>query len=352
MAPVAGGERVTAGARTLGGQAGKLLPGILLCLLVAVAAELLGVAEAALLGRAWLEPLVLAILLGMLLGNTLGVPDGARPGIRFSAKTLLDIAVALLGATLSLAALESLGLGAVLLIALMVLVALGGGFVLCRLLGLSPRMAILIASGNAICGNSAIAAVAPIVGADDEEVAASISLTALLGVVTVLLLPVAVFAFGLALPRYALLTGLTVYAVPQVIAAAAPFGVATVTLATFVKLARVLMLGPLTVLLSVLAPSFRPGEEAGAPARPRLFLPWFILAFLLLAGLRWLGILPDGLAQQLGLASNLLAVIAMAALGFGVRLGSLVEVGPRVALGTALTAVMMVGLALVTLQLL
>lgn len=327
-----------------------LLPGLALCMAVAVAAELLAVVEAALFGRAWIEPLVLAILLGMLVGNIVRLPRSAHPGIRFSAKTLLDIAVALLGATLSIAALKAVGLAAFLLIALMVVVAVGGAFVLCRLLGLGPRVAMLVAAGNAICGNSAIAAVAPIIRADEEEVAAAISLTALLGVATVLLLPLAVYLFGMALPSYALLTGLTVYAVPQVIAAAAPFGSATVTLATFVKLARVLMLGPLTLALSLLAPRFSERSD-GPGARPRLFLPWFIIAFLLLAASRWLGLLPDQLAVVLGTVSNLLAVVAMAALGFGVRLQTLAEVGPRVALGTGLSNLLMLALALCVIQL-
>jgi len=334
--------------------AGQLVPGILLCLVVGAVAELAGAGETALFGRAWLEPLVLAILLGMVVGNTVTLPRMTVPGIRFSAKTVLDIAVALLGATLSLAALHSLGVTAVLLIAAMVVVALAGAFILCRVLGLGPRLAMLIAAGNAICGNSAIAAVAPIIGADEDEIAAAISLTALLGVITVLLLPIAVYVFGLALPRYALLTGLTVYAVPQVIAAAAPFGAATVTLATFVKLARVLMLGPLTLLSSLLAPRFERADRQppGTRSRPTLFLPWFIVAFLLLAACRWTGLLGDGAAYWLGTLSNYLAVVAMAALGFGVRLRTLLEVGPQVALGSGLANLMMVVLAIGMLQLL
>jgi len=324
-----------------------LLPGLALCIVVGIAAQLLGQLEALLFGRAWIEPLVLAILLGMLIANAGTLPPSVRPGVRFGAKTVLDIAVALLGATLSLAALRTLGVAAVLLIAAMVFVALLAGFWIGRLLGLNRRLAMLIAAGNAICGNSAIAAVAPIINADEEEIAAAISLTALLGVVTVLLLPVAVYAFALPLERYALLTGLTVYAVPQVIAAAAPFGAATTTLATFVKLARVLMLGPLTLLLSLFARRFAEPGGGGttAAARPRLFLPWFIIAFLALAACRWTGLIGENLAQPLGLASNWMAVVAMAALGFGVRLRSLIDVGPRVAVATVLVNVMMVALA-------
>lgn len=312
----------------------RLLPGILLAAAIALAAALLAELETSLLGRAWVEPMVLAILLGMLLANAVRLPTTLLPGVDWSAKTLLDIAVALLGATLSWSAIAALGLPLFLLIAGLVMTALASVFALGWALGLGARLSILIAAGNAICGNSAIAAVAPIVGARREEVSAAITLTALIGVVSVLLLPFAVWALGMALPNYALLVGLSVYAVPQVVAAAAPFGTAVIAMATLVKLARVVMLGPLTLLLSMLAPRF--AEEGAQPdGRPRLYLPWFILAFALLAALRGIGIIPQPLAVELGQASKWLATIAMAALGLGVRLAALREVGPRVALASA-----------------
>ena len=328
------------------------LPGLLLCTAVALAAWLLGEAETDLLGRAWLEPMVLAILLGMVVGNALRLPASMEPGVRFSAKTLLDIAVALLGATLSSAAVLALGARTFLLIALVVLLGLGLSYLAGRALKLSRRLSLLIASGNAICGNSAIAAVAPIIGARREEVAASIALTALIGVVAVLALPFAVFAGGLAIERYAVLAGLTVYAVPQVVAATAVFGTSVLALATLVKLARVVMLGPLTLLLSLLAPRFaEPGEEK-PKGGAKLYLPWFIIAFALLAGARSLGLISEGAGAQLGLISKQLATVAMAALGLEVRLATLREIGPPVALASAASALIMLALAAATLVLL
>jgi uncharacterized integral membrane protein (TIGR00698 family) len=329
-----------------------LLPGIGLSGLIALAATLLAQVEADMLGRAWLEPMVLAILLGMALANLWRVPGAFAPGVVFSAKTLLDIAVALLGATLSWAAIAALGGKLFFGIMLLVLVALGLTFVLARALGLSRRLSILIAAGNSICGNSAIAAVAPIVGARPHDVAAAIALTALIGVIAVLALPFAVFAFGMAHGNYALLTGLTVYAVPQVVAAAAPFGSAVIALATLVKLARVVMLGPLTLLLSVLAPRFAEGGEPPASGRPTLYLPWFIIAFALLATLRSMGAIGDETAAMLGSVSKLLATVAMAALGLGVSIATLREVGPRVALASAGAAILLLLLALAVVQLL
>lgn len=327
------------------------LPGLFLSGLIALAATLLARVEVDLLGRAWLEPMVLAILLGMVLANIASLPRSVEPGVRFSAKTLLDIAVALLGATLSWAAIEELGWTLFLGIALLVLVALGTTFALARACGLGPRLAVLIAAGNSICGNSAIAAVAPIVRARPQEVAAAIALTALIGVMTVLVLPFAVFAFGMALPDYALLTGLTVYAVPQVVAAAAPFGGAVIALATLVKLARVVMLGPLTLVLALLAPRLAEGGE-GPHGRPRLYLPWFIMAFAFLAVLRSLGLIDEPVANWMGYASKQLATVAMAALGLEVRLATLREVGPRVALASAGSALLLLLLALAAVQML
>lgn len=330
-------------------KAAGIVPGLVLCVGLALAAGALGRLEALLLGRAWVEPMVIAILLGALVRNLFGEPKLLKSGVRFSAKTLLDVAVALLGVTLSAAALVELGLKAVVVIALVVAAAMVLIPLLGRKLGLGPRLALLIAAGNAICGNSAIAAVAPAIGAREEEVAAAISLTAISGVIVVLLLPFAVWWGHASLERYAMLAGLTVYAVPQVIAAAAGFGAATVTLATFVKLTRVMMLGPVTMALSLLAP--RLGEE-GAEAKAggaRVYLPWFIIAFALLAIARNLGWVPQGWVAPIGLLANLLAVVAMAALGMGVRLASLIEVGPRVAAATVGANLVMIALAVAAL---
>ncbi|HYZ31281.1 MAG TPA: putative sulfate exporter family transporter, partial [Crenalkalicoccus sp.] len=205
-------------------------------------------------------------------------------------------------------------------------------------------MAILIACGNSICGNSAIAAVGPVIGADGEEVASSIAFTAVLGVVVVLVLPLLVPALGLSLGQFGVLAGLTVYAVPQVLAATAPVGVLAVQIGTLVKLVRVLMLGPVVVMLSLLAPKLRAGSEtlasqvvAGDDARPgrppmHRLVPWFILGFLGLAGLRCAGLVPDALLAPTGLGATVLTIVSMAALGLGVDVRTVARAGGPVTL--------------------
>ena len=153
-------------------------------------------------------------------------------------------------------------------------------------------MAILIACGNSICGNSAIAAVAPVIGADGDEVASSIAFTAVLGVVVVLGLPLLASLFGLSVTQYGVLAGLTVYAVPQVLAATLPIGALANQVGTVVKLVRVLLLGPVVLALSLMTRRLRDEADETAPhvtagdrpkrGRPALhqLVPWFIMAFL------------------------------------------------------------------------
>jgi uncharacterized integral membrane protein (TIGR00698 family) len=240
-----------------------LLPGLAMCLTVTGAAFVLQRIEEAMFGRAWLEALVLAILVGTAV-RTAWTPDRRWfPGISFSAKFLLELAVVLLGASVSAATILAAGPGLLLGIAGVVCVAIASSYLIGRMLRLPKRMALLVACGNAICGNSAIAAVAPVIGADGDDVAASIGFTAVLGVVVVLGLPLLAFGLHLSGHQFGALAGLTVYAVPQVIAAATPGGATAVQMGTLVKLVRVLMLGPVCLILSLVAPTLR--EEVDEP---------------------------------------------------------------------------------------
>jgi len=322
----------------------ELAPGIALCAAIALAAMGLQRVEEHWTGRPWLEALVIAILLGTLL-RTLWSPDKRwAPGIGFSAKTLLEIAVMLLGASISFQVMLDAGLSLILGIAVVVALALGASYGIGRLLGLPKRMAVLVACGNAICGNSAIAAVAPVIGARPADVASSIAFTAILGVIVVLALPLLVPLIGLSLTQYGVLAGLTVYAVPQVLAATMPVGLVSTQLGTLVKLVRVLMLGPVVIGLSIFA-----GQQAEGP-KARLALnrlvPWFIVGFLGLALLRSLGAIPEALLQIVMPTATLLTVISMAALGLGVDLKVLGKIGGRVTLAVTLSLLVLIAISL------
>ncbi|MEA2931093.1 MAG: hypothetical protein QOG38_3521 [Hyphomicrobiales bacterium] len=322
------------------------LPGIGLCIAVTAIAILLEKIEVRFTELPYLEALVIAILLGVAI-RTVWTPGPVwSKGIGFSAKTLLEIAVVLLGASLSVGTV--LGLGSILLIgiAMVVAFAIASSYLISRALGLPQRMAILVACGNSICGNSAIAAVAPIIGADADEIASSIAFTAVLGVIVVLGLPLLVPILNLSLTQYGVLAGLTVYAVPQVLAATLPIGALSNQVGTVVKLVRVLMLGPVVLGLSLFARHLRSernaASEAAQPRWPALheLVPWFIVGFLLLATARSAGLIPQELLRPLRVTAGLLTTIAMAALGLGVDVRTVAKAGLRVTI--AVTASLIV----------
>lgn len=301
------------------------LPGLLLCGAVTLAASLLEYAEVRLLGRAWLESLVLAILLGTGIRTLHALHPRYEPGIQVGARLLLEIAVVLLGASVSAGALLENGVELIGGIAAVVVFAILLSYAIGRGAGLSKKMAMLIACGNSICGNSAIAAVAPVIDADGKDVAASIAFTAVLGVVVVLGLPLLAGLLSFTPVQYGVFAGLTVYAVPQVLAATSPVSAASVHIGTLVKLVRVLMLGPVVLALSVF------GRGSG-PARPALghLVPWFIAGFLLLLCLRTLGWIPQAALKPAHEAAKLLTVVSMAALGLGVDARAVWRAGGRV----------------------
>ena len=291
-----------------------VVPGVVLCVAVTLLASALEHIEVGLAGQPYLEALVLAILLGVAI-RTLWTP-GLRwaLGIEFSAKILLEVAVVLLGASVSVHAVAALGPALLAGVVAVVTVAIAASFAIGRLFRLSWRMSLLIACGNSICGNSAIAAVAPVIAADADDIASSIAFTAVLGVIVVLLLPLLVPVLRLSLTQYGVLAGLSVYAVPQVLAATLPIGALSNQVGTVVKLVRVLMLGPVVLGVSLVAGSRTGGKRLGLGQ----MVPWFIVGFLLVAALRATGWLPPAVLVATKTAAALLTTIAMAGLGLGV----------------------------------
>jgi uncharacterized integral membrane protein (TIGR00698 family) len=330
----------------------RFLPGVLLSAAVGALAFGAQTLEARMMGRAWIEALVLAILIGAALRLIWTPSETWRPGIRLSARTLLEIAVALLGATISGTAVMALGPALLMAVVAVVALALIGGYALGRMLGLPPAMAMLVACGNAICGNSAIAAVAPVIRAEGEDVAAAIGFTAVLGIAVVLLVPVVGALVGLDALETGALAGLTVYAVPQVLAAAAPAGAAAIQLGAIVKLVRVLTLGPLCLILALLGPERFGGEAPGRRPPLHHLAPWFIVVFLILTALRSAGLIPEAVLPPLEATVTVLTLMAMAALGLSVDPQAVVRAGPRTAATAALSALLIGALALVAILLL
>jgi uncharacterized integral membrane protein (TIGR00698 family) len=327
------------------GQLKHLLPGLALCIAITAAASVLQAVEVHVTGQPYLEALVLAILLGVVIRTVWTPGPRFNPGINVSAKFVLECAIVMLGASVSVATITALGPLLIVGIASIVSLAIGTSYLICRALHLPQRLAILIACGNSICGNSAIAAVAPVIGADGDDIASSISFTAVLGVIVVLTLPLLVPILQLSLTQYGVLAGLTVYAVPQVLAATLPIGALSNQVGTVIKLVRVLMLGPVVLGFSLLGGALRDASAAGPRnrSRPRLheLVPWFIVGFLVVLAARSLGLIPQRLLPAITGTAALLTTVPMAGLGLGVDIRIVARTGVRVTLAVTASLVVL-----------
>jgi uncharacterized integral membrane protein (TIGR00698 family) len=316
------------------------LPGLALCIAIGLVGWMLQKAEESALGRPYVEALVLALLIGVAVSAFRELPDSLAPGIQFASRELLELAVCLIGVAIDTALLRDVGIrlfGGVLLIVGMSLVATYG---IGRALGLRPRLAALIAAGNSICGNSAIAAVAPVIGAEADDVASAISFTAVLGVVVVLLLPLLVPLLQLSDARYGVVAGMTVYAVPQVLAATLPVSAAAGAMATLVKLMRVLLLGPLVVAAGFVS------HRRTQSSRSQL-VPWFIVGFVIFATVRSTGVLSPSAIAGVRQVATWLTIIAMAGLGLGVDVRALKRSGGRVIAAVCISLVALCAMSIV-----
>lgn len=326
----------------------RYVPGLALCALLAwgatVAADL---AKSSGL-RAVPDAVVLALIAGVLLAAVRARPRSLDAGIELAAKQGLEVAIVLLGCTTDLGWLARAGLPLAAAVAVVTSIALGIGWSVARFCGLPSSHALLVASGNAICGNSAIAAVATVTRAPRDQVASSLAFTAILSIAVVVLLPMLVPLLSLSQTAYGVVAGMTVYAVPQVLAATFPVSAASGEVATLVKLTRVLMLVPWLAAIGW----WQRRESREVTAVAGGVLPWYLYGFLVAAALRTSGLIPPSAAAHAQQASHLLTITAMAALGLGVELRALGKSGVRSASAAVLSFLALLALALVAVQLL
>ena len=319
----------------------RLALGVLVTAVVGAAALAIASVETRVLGHPVIEALVVALLFGMIVRMMWKPSPAFEPGIRFTGKEVLELSVVLLGISVDLPLLVRAGPALAVAIVSIVVVGLALGVLIARVLGLRPKLATLVATGNAICGNSAIAAVAPVIGADAEDVASSIAFTAILGVIVVLGLPLLIGPLSLTNYQYGVLAGLTVYAVPQVLAAAFPVSALSGDVATLVKLVRVLMLGPVVLFFAL-----RSRGQAGRSPSFGTLVPWFIVGFLLLATFRAVGVVPSSWVAPTRMVSTYLTILAMGALGLSADVRAVAKAGTRVVIAVSLSLLVLIALGI------
>jgi uncharacterized integral membrane protein (TIGR00698 family) len=265
-----------------------------------------------------------AVAAGVVAANTRLLPAAARPGLRIATTKLLRIGVVLLGFSLSLGAILALGAPAIAL----VVVTLTGTLLLTTWLGLRlglgrPR-SLLVGTGFAICGASAIAAMEDNAEADEDDVAAAIAMVTLFGTLAMVLLPLLQGPLGLSDQQYGAWAGASVHEVGQVVAAASPAGAAALAIAVVVKLTRVLLLAPVVAVVSALRRRrLRSADEATGDLPP--LVPLFVLGFLGCVALRSTGIVPASALAVIEQLQTIALAGALFGMGTGVHLPSLIR---------------------------
>lgn len=250
-----------------------IAPGLTLSILVAIIAKLLGLLLPQLGGA------TIAILLGIVLGNVYFKQPGLAIGTKFAESRLLEYSVVLLGLTVTFQTIGQMGWRGVIYVWCEMTIVICGAYLLGRRLGFSETGSLMMAGGNAVCGSSAIGAIAPAIGADDEEKGQIITLVNLLGTVMMLTLPflgVAVFGDNL-LAKSALLGG-TLQSVGQVVAGASLLNAQTVQYAMLFKITRIIMLVVVVTVFERFAKRNQ-STTAATAGKKRLPIPWYVLAF-------------------------------------------------------------------------
>ncbi|ODQ95657.1 hypothetical protein BFG51_03320 [Dietzia alimentaria] len=291
-----------------------------------------------------LSPLLIAIILGALLVNTLRIRESFAPGIAFSAKKLLRVGIALLGFQLLLSDIFDLGWGVILTVVAVVVVGISSTVYLGGLLGLSWAQRLLIACGFSICGAAAVAAAESVVDAEEEETMTAIALVVVFGTLMIPVIPLLAAALGLSPVESGIWAGASIHEVAQVVAAGGAIGGGALGVAVIVKLARVLLLAPVIVGIGLV--QRRQGMGSPEKKRPPL-VPFFIVAFLACVALRSSGVTPTVVVDSAQVAQTVLLTAAMFALGTGVEFSALRKVGPRpiVLAGASTVIVAVVALA-------
>lgn len=271
-----------------------------------------------------------AVVLGAVLVNTGLHRPVLRPGTKFAGRRLLRVAVVLLGLQLALPELVDLGAGGLAVVVVTVGITFTGTRLLGRALGVSPARSLLVATGFSICGASAVAAMEPVAGGDEEDTGVAVALVTLCGSLAILLLPLLRAPLGLDPSAFGSWVGASVHDVGQTVATADRVPGA-LTAAVVVKLSRVVLLAPLVAVVA-LARS-RAGRIAEGTKRPPV-VPLFVAGFLVAIVVTSTHLLPAGVLAGAKELQQVLLAAALVGLGTGIHLPTLRRTGgPALVLG-------------------
>ena len=278
-----------------------------------------------LLGLSFLSPLTLAIILGIFIRNTVGVPQVCQPGITFSLKRILKLGIILLGFQLNLMQVITIGSTGIAIAAASVFMTFIFTIWAGQWLGVSKKLTQLIAAGTSICGASAVVATSAAIDSSDEDVAYAVALVTVFGATSMLLYPILPSVLSLTPQAFGLWCGASIHEVAQAIAAAFQSSNISGEVASVSKLSRVILLAPISLILAFLSTS-----SGTARQRQKLHqvpIPWFVLGFIVLILINSLNLFPEAIKITIIQGNQFLLTIALAAMGLETKINHLKKIG-------------------------
>ena len=325
-----------------------ILPGLLLA--SAVAASAYGLRRMP--AMATFSPMILAILLGMAFHNLVGTPAIAKPGVTFSQRRLLRIAIILLGLQLTITQVIEVGGRGLGIIAATLVATFAFTVWMGKLLGVDRKLAQLIAAGTSICGASAVIATNTVTDAPDEDVAYAVACVTVFGSVAMFGYPLLPGLLHLDPHAFGLWSGASIHEIAQVIAASFQDGQKAGEFATIAKLSRVMLLAPTVITLgSMAAWSATNNDPVALASSARPPMPWFVLGFVALVGLNSLVTFPAADKIWIAAVTTFLLSVALAAMGLETDVRKLTARGVRPALLGALAFIFIASFSLALIKL-
>ena len=307
-------------------ERGSFILGVAICFTVAALSVL---AEKMIPGEL-LGASIIALFMGTFI-NSFFHPAWMKPALKFTSKKVLKAAIVLLGASLSVNTILSVGKMTFFVMLFTFAMCFGGGYFIRKIFGLNWKLSNLISAGTGICGGSAIAAIAPVIDADDKDIAFAMSSTFLFDMVMIALYPLMGKALGMSDIAYGIWAGTSVNDTASVVASGYAFSEAAGDFATMVKLTRTIAIIPTVLVFAYIGTRIKQREMKAANNGQKVNLtkivPWFIGGFLLLAIFNSVGFIPTVASTVMKSTSKYLMVSALAAIGLSTSITDFKKAG-------------------------
>lgn len=312
----------------------KIIPGFLVCLTIAILSKILGVYFPS------LGAPTLSIFIGIIVGNVIGEREILNRGVKFCEHTLLSISIVFLGGTLSISSILHIGFGGLVFILFEMLIVIIFSILIGKAMKFSEDFYLLMASGNAVCGSSAIASTAPVINARSKDKGISITMVNVTGTVLMLILPfITSILYNNELNQTSAFIGGILQSVGQVVACGDMISEEVKELATIFKIVRVIFLvGAVFIIAAIKEKSTFKGlkdveaEIENTTHKSRIRIPWYIIGFFITCLLHSIKIITPDLSHTIKEFSNFFEIIALAGIGMGVYVKDLIKQGLKYSL--------------------